>query len=212
MKKMGGRDYQLWDEEDGFFYDVLRYPSGAVSQVPRALAGRPDSALRDRRARRRRARRRMPIFVTDVHWFIRNRPDLVGQACYTEIAGRQAPRRSVDRRSPPAREAAAARSGTNRSSSRRAASAACRSITSSIRSRFGAGTVRYEPAEADVKIKGGNSNWRGPIWFPDVLPADRIAREVLRGVRPGVQGQVARASGREGDDARTRWLARWPTA
>ena len=27
-------------------------------------------------------------------------------------------------------------------------------------------TVRYEPAEADSKIKGGNSNWRGPIWFP----------------------------------------------
>ena len=27
-------------------------------------------------------------------------------------------------------------------------------------------TVRYEPAEADCKIKGGNSNWRGPIWFP----------------------------------------------
>ena len=26
MKHMGGRDYQLWDEEDGFFYDVLRYP------------------------------------------------------------------------------------------------------------------------------------------------------------------------------------------
>jgi hypothetical protein len=26
--------------------------------------------------------------------------------------------------------------------------------------------VRYEPAEADVKIMGGNSNWRGPIWFP----------------------------------------------
>lgn len=26
-----------------------------------------------------------PIFITDVHWFIRNRPDLVGQACYTEM-------------------------------------------------------------------------------------------------------------------------------
>jgi hypothetical protein len=26
--------------------------------------------------------------------------------------------------------------------------------------------VRYEPAEALSKIKGGNSNWRGPIWFP----------------------------------------------
>ena len=26
--------------------------------------------------------------------------------------------------------------------------------------------MRYEPAEAEVKIKGGNSNWRGPVWFP----------------------------------------------
>src|SRR5262249_61022702 len=26
--------------------------------------------------------------------------------------------------------------------------------------------VGYEPAEAVCKIKGGNSNWRGPIWFP----------------------------------------------
>ncbi len=28
MKNMGSRDYQLWDEQDGFFYDVLRYPDG----------------------------------------------------------------------------------------------------------------------------------------------------------------------------------------
>ena len=26
--------------------------------------------------------------------------------------------------------------------------------------------MHYEPAEADVGIKGGNSNWRGPLWFP----------------------------------------------
>src|SRR5262249_37640727 len=26
--------------------------------------------------------------------------------------------------------------------------------------------VRYDPAESENKIKGGNSNWRGPIWFP----------------------------------------------
>jgi glycogen debranching enzyme len=31
---------------------------------------------------------------------------------------------------------------------------------------FGASEVRYEPAETDSKIKGGNSNWRGPVWFP----------------------------------------------
>ncbi len=27
-------------------------------------------------------------------------------------------------------------------------------------------TVRYEPAESTTKLFGGNSNWRGPIWFP----------------------------------------------
>ena len=31
---------------------------------------------------------------------------------------------------------------------------------------FGASEVRYDPAESENKIKGGNSNWRGPIWFP----------------------------------------------
>jgi hypothetical protein len=32
--------------------------------------------------------------------------------------------------------------------------------------RFGQAEVRYDPAESDNKIKGGNSNWRGPVWFP----------------------------------------------
>ena len=27
-------------------------------------------------------------------------------------------------------------------------------------------TVRYSPGESDTYIFGGNSNWRGPIWFP----------------------------------------------
>ena len=26
--------------------------------------------------------------------------------------------------------------------------------------------VTYEPGEARTRIKGGNSNWRGPVWFP----------------------------------------------
>jgi len=32
--------------------------------------------------------------------------------------------------------------------------------------QYDSSTVRYEPAEALEKLKGGNSNWRGPIWFP----------------------------------------------
>ena len=40
MKHMGNRDYQLWDEKDGFFYDVLRYPDGSFHKFRvRSLVG-----------------------------------------------------------------------------------------------------------------------------------------------------------------------------
>ena len=107
----------------------------------------------------------MPMFVTDVHWFIKNRPDLVGQACYTET--RDGQRRDVlsivDRHQLEKLlmrvwdETEFLSPGGIRSLSK---------YHNEHPFSFGAGTVRYEPAEADVKIKGGNSNWRGPIWFP----------------------------------------------
>ena len=45
-------------------------------------------------------------------------------------------------------------------------SGAYRNTTNNIRLWCGIGEVRYYPAESDNKIKGGNSNGRGPIWFP----------------------------------------------
>ena len=47
MKRMSGRDYELWSEEDGFFYDVLGQPRRRLPQVARAIAGGADSAVRD---------------------------------------------------------------------------------------------------------------------------------------------------------------------
>ncbi|MCA1561966.1 MAG: glucosidase [Acidobacteria bacterium] len=164
MKKMGGRDYQLWDEEDGFFYDVLRYRDGSFHKFEvRSLVGLiplfaidvlEEDKIDD-----------LPFFFNDVHWFIRNRPDLVGQACYTET--RDGERRDV--------LSIVDRHQLTRLLQRVWDESEFLSV-GGIRSlskfhehhpfTFGAGTVRYEPAEADVKIKGGNSNWRGPIWFP----------------------------------------------
>jgi hypothetical protein len=164
MKRMGGRGYQLWDEEDGFFYDVLRYPNGEfVKFRVRSLVGLiplyaidvlNETDLED-----------MPMFVTDVHWFIKNRPDLVGQACFTET--RDGQRRDVlsivDKHQLEKLlkrvwdETEFLSPGGLRSLSK---------FHNEHPFSFGSGTVRYEPGEADVKIKGGNSNWRGPIWFP----------------------------------------------
>jgi hypothetical protein len=164
MKKMGGRQYQLWDEEDGFFYDVLRYPNGSFHKFEvRSLVGLiplfaidvlEEDKIDD-----------LPMFINDVHWFIRNRPDLVGQACYKEA--RDGQRRDV--------LAIVDRHQLTRllqrlwDESEFLSPGGIRSLSKFHEQHpfvFGHASVRYEPAEADVKIKGGNSNWRGPIWFP----------------------------------------------
>ena len=164
MKRMGGRGYQLWDEEDGFFYDVLRYPSGEFHKFRvRSLVGLIPLYAID--VLNEEDLTGMPVFVHDVHWFIKNRPDLVGQACYTET--RDGTRRDilsiVDRHQ---LEKLLTRVWDE---SEFLSPAGIRSLSKYHGEHpftFGHGTVHYEPAEADVKIKGGNSNWRGPIWFP----------------------------------------------
>jgi hypothetical protein len=164
MKKMGGRDYQLWDEADGFFYDVLRYPDGRFHKFQvRSLVGLiplyaidvlDEHQVRD-----------MPTFLRDVRWFIKNRPDLVGQACFTDRSGdttrhvlsivdRHQLEKLLERIWDPDEFLS---EGGVRSLSK---------YHEAHPFSFEGREVRYEPAEADVKIKGGNSNWRGPVWFP----------------------------------------------
>ena len=59
---------------------------------------------------------------------------------------------------------------TRRSSSARTASGRCRGATPSTRTSSGSTArsyrVAYLPAESDTGMFGGNSNWRGPVWFP----------------------------------------------
>ncbi|HXY03428.1 MAG TPA: glucosidase [Terriglobales bacterium] len=166
MKKMGGRglDLQLWDEEAGFFYDVLRYPNGQshkfrvrsiVGLIPMfAVEFLPDDELQH-----------LIHFPRALHWFLRNRSDAAGSACFTEVRdGVQGHVLSVLDRFQLARilerlfDPGEFLSGYG-----------VRSLSKHHEHfpfAFGDGEVRYAPGEADVKIKGGNSNWRGPIWFP----------------------------------------------
>ena len=53
--------------------------------------------------------------------------------------------------------------------------------------------VGYEPAEAITRFKGGNSNWRGPIWFPTCFLLDRVAAQAGHGVRPRGHAGLRRA-------------------
>src|SRR5579871_6530192 len=75
MKKMGGRHYQLWDENDGFFYDVLRFPNGdfhkfrvrsLVGLIPLFAVERIDTSWLEP----------FQEFTKSLHWFLKNRADL----------------------------------------------------------------------------------------------------------------------------------------
>src|SRR5581483_2684177 len=52
--------------------------------------------------------------------------------------------------------------------------------------RFGPAEVRFEPAESDSKIKGGNSNWRGPVWFPTTFLLIESLRKLGKAYGPSV--------------------------
>jgi Mannosylglycerate hydrolase MGH1-like glycoside hydrolase domain len=163
MKKMGGRNYQLWDEKDGFFYDVLRYPNGEFHKFRlRSLVGLiPLYAIEVLEQEELQAH---PNFLRDVEWFIKNRPDLVGDACYAvgngdrryvlSIADPNQFKRLLQRIWDP---------------DEFLSTHGIRSLSRHHQEhpfQFGDRTLGYEPGEAEVKLKGGNSNWRGPVWFP----------------------------------------------
>ena len=71
-----GDDVGMWDEEDGFFYDVLRLPDGAAPAPEGALDGRAAAALRGHGVRRRRAGADIRSCRARVRRFLEARPEL----------------------------------------------------------------------------------------------------------------------------------------
>jgi hypothetical protein len=162
MKNMGGRRYSLWDEADGFFYDVLRYPDGSFQKFSvRSLVG----IIPIYAAEMLRLDDIEPLreFRSNFLWFINNRRELTESCCHyladkkqyaLTIVDEVQLRRVLDRLLSP--EEFLSDYGI-------------RSMSKYHQQHpfvFGLSEVRYDPGESENKIKGGNSNWRGPIWFP----------------------------------------------
>ena len=70
--------------------------------------------------------------------------------------------------------------------------------------------MRYEPAEAVSKIKGGNSNWRGPIWFPTAFLMIESLRKLGTAFGPRPAG-ARRAATTTTCAPSGRWRRSWPT-
>ncbi len=161
-------DDGLWDDEDGFYYDRLKLPDGSSRLVrARSLLGLiPLFAVETLEAA---DLERLPGFHSRMNWFIDHRPDLAHNVASMTREGKQERRLlSVLERAQLIRvlERMLDESEFLSPYGIRSVSKYHEAHPYSVQLDGHEYSVAYEPAESRTGLFGGNSNWRGPIWFP----------------------------------------------
>ena len=158
----------LWDEEDEFFYDVLHLPNNERIQLKvRSMVGLiPLFAVE---VLDEDVFQQMPEFTARLEWFLQNRPDLANlisrwgergknqRHLLSLLRGHRMKRllkRMLDEQEFLSPYGVRALSRIHLDNPYRLYANGC---------EF---TVQYKPGEGDSYLFGGNSNWRGPVWFP----------------------------------------------
>ncbi len=168
MSSMAGDGLGLWDDQDEFFYDVLQLPDGArlplrlrsmVGLIPLFAVETLSPQLLEK----------VPEFRQRLEWFLNYRPDLArhvsrwtepghdGRRLLSLLRGHRMKRllvRMLD-------ETEFLSDYGVRSLSRHH-----RDVPYVFSDGDRSFSVSYQPAESTSGLFGGNSNWRGPIWFP----------------------------------------------
>jgi hypothetical protein len=168
MNHLGDDGLSLWSEEDGFFYDVLHLPDGSrvplrvrsmVGLIPLYAVQIMEPELLDS----------MPGFKMRLEWFIENRKDLTEHMACMETEGHKKRRLfSITDREQLQRILAVMLDEKEFFSPHgiRALSRYHKAHPYMLDVAGANHQVDYEPAESTTGLFGGNSNWRGPIWFP----------------------------------------------
>ena len=183
MKSSRG-GYKLWDDEDNFFYDLLRFPDHSATPFRvRSLVGLIPLYAIERLEEE--WIRPFPIFRENLEWFIRFRREIVDQ-CVTTVNNDAGATHVL---SVVTQEQLQRLLGRVADRGEFLSPFGLRSL-SKFHERepftFGDHTVYYEPAEAVTILKGGNSNWRGPVWFPTSF----LMIETLRKLEKAFGGKV----------------------
>jgi hypothetical protein len=165
---LGGDGMGLWDDEDGFFYDMLNLPDGSrcpmkvrslVGLIPLFAVETFDTEQADR----------LPGFKRRAQWFIDNNPELREHIAFKDKPGggrrvmlsivttEQLPK--VLRLMLDEKEFLSPHGVRSLSRCHKDHPYAIPVGGQEYR-------VGYEPAESTTGVFGGNSNWRGPVWFP----------------------------------------------
>ncbi|HEX2454814.1 MAG TPA: hypothetical protein VHI99_14010 [Vicinamibacterales bacterium] len=168
MNNIGPGGSGLWNEEDGFFYDVLRLPDGeAVPLRSRSVVGLiPLFAVETLEPG---MLERFPAFKRRMEWFLDHRPDLTGNVASMRIRGDQERRLLSFVTQDQLRRVLSVMLDEREFLSPfgiRALSRVHLDHPYVVQLDGMSYTLDYEPAESTTALFGGNSNWRGPVWFP----------------------------------------------
>ena len=168
MSNLGEAGIGLWDDEDKFFYDVLHLPDGRmvplkvrsmVGLIPLFAVEALDPELLDH----------VPEFKRRLEWFLNYRPELASLVSHWDQPGRGQRRLLSLLRGHRMKKLLTRMLDESEFLSEygiRALSKVHEDDPYVFRVNGTDMGVRYQPAESDSGVFGGNSNWRGPIWFP----------------------------------------------
>jgi hypothetical protein len=168
MSCIGGGDDGLWDEEDKFFYDVLNLPDdkqvrlrirSMVGLIPLFAVETLEPELLDK----------LPGFRKRLEWFLNHRPDLARLVSHWESPGRGQRRLLSLLRGHRMKKLLRRMLDESEFLSDygvRALSRAHLEHPFVLKVGNVDQSVRYAPGESETRQFGGNSNWRGPVWFP----------------------------------------------
>jgi hypothetical protein len=168
MHDLGGEGINLWDDKDGFFYDVLHTDGGRpcrlrvrslVGLIPLFAVETLEPEILDK----------LPGFRRRMQWFIDNHPEFHEHV--VEMKNRRGGVRrllSIVTHEQLPRVLAYLLDEREFLSPHgvRAVSAHHRDHPYIVEAGGVVHRVDYEPAESSSGLFGGNSNWRGPVWFP----------------------------------------------
>lgn len=168
MTNLGDEHVGLWNEEDQFYYDVLCLPDGhmqplkvrsMVGLIPLFAVEVMDPDLLDQ----------LPEFKQRLEWYLSHRPELSNLISHWDVPGR-GKRRLLSllrgRRMKRLLKRMLDESEFLSDYGVRALSRVHEQEPYVIHVNGQPVSVSYQPGESLSGLFGGNSNWRGPIWFP----------------------------------------------
>lgn len=167
METIGEKE-GLWNDVDGFFYDVLQLKDGTSKNLKlRSIVGLiPMFAVE---IVEHDTLEKLPGFTARMDWILKNKPDLAKLVSHWEVEGKGRKHlMSILRKTRITRilERMLDEKEFLSDYGIRSMSKIYEENPFEFKVDGHQYTVKYLPAESESRMFGGNSNWRGPIWFP----------------------------------------------